>query len=43
MAALKYMYAKSNDFNASDQFDFMPYHDAPDIGFDEAMLMYSGD
>jgi len=43
MAALKYMYAKSNSFDVSDQFDFMPYHDAPDIGFEEAMQMYGGE
>ncbi|EHU1962699.1 hypothetical protein VXQ42_04990 [Acinetobacter baumannii] len=43
LAALKYMFAKANSFEVSDEYDFMPYHDAPDIGFEEAMHMYSGD
>lgn len=43
MADLKYMYAKVEGFRVEDKFDFLPHHDAPEIGFDEAASMYGGE
>ena len=37
------MYARANSFECSDEYDFMPYHDAPEISFEEAMQQYSGE
>ena len=43
LADLKYMYAKVERFQVEDKFDFLPHHDAPEIGFDEAASMYGGE
>ena len=37
------MYARANSLECSDEYDFMPYHDAPDISFEEAMKMYGAE
>ncbi|QXR29263.1 hypothetical protein EGT69_009965 [Acinetobacter junii] len=43
LSLLKLMYARANSFECSDEYDFMPYHDAPDISFEEAMKMYGAE
>lgn len=43
LADLKYMYAKVEGFRVEDKYDFLPHHDAPEIGFDEAASMYGGE
>ncbi|WP_265734088.1 hypothetical protein [Acinetobacter baumannii] len=40
MADLKFMYAKANDFEVEDVYDFLPHVDAPEISFEEAMQNY---
>ena len=37
------MYAKAEGFQVEDEYDFLPHHDAPEIGFDEAASMYGGE
>ena len=40
LADLKYMYAVAEGFKVEDRYDFLPFHDAPEISFEEAMQMF---
>jgi len=41
LANIKFILAKHAGIEVTDLFDFMPYHDAPEISFEEAMQNYN--
>jgi hypothetical protein len=43
LAELKLMFAQANGVENIDIWDYLPYHDAPELTFDEAREMYEDD